>query len=73
MKKMGLFLITSLSLFILGVGCASDDRKPAGYSRSGREYQEPRAMNHRRLDTETLYRACLRERPEVSCRNRMGR
>ncbi len=58
-------------LGILMAACASD-RSPAS-SRSGRVYEEPRAMNHRSLDTESLYQACLRERPEVSCRNRMGR
>lgn len=30
-------------------------------------------MNHRSLDTETLFQACLREWPEVYCRNRLGR
>lgn len=74
MKKIGLIAAASLTMIVLGTGCSSsNDRRPNGYSRSGREYKEPRAMNHRRLDTNTLYRACLRERPEVSCRNRMGR
>ena len=72
MKLLGLLLIAGVSM-IMATGCASDERKPAGYSRSGREYREAQPMNHRRLDTDTLYRACLRERPEVSCRNRMGR
>jgi hypothetical protein len=67
------FLFMSLTMMgLLASGCATDDRQPA-YSRSGRESQEPRAMNHRSLDSNTLYQACLRERSEVSCRNRLGR
>ena len=67
--------LLALSLCSLGTGCASNDggRGPASYSRAGRSYKEPRAMNHRDLGTDSLYQACLRERPEVSCRNRMGR
>ena len=67
-------LIASFGLCFIGVGCASDsDRRPASHSRAGRPYKEPRAMNHRQMDTDTLYQACLRERPETSCRNRLGR
>ncbi len=66
-KLISVFMMSSLM-----VACASDGRSPAS-SRAGRAYEEPRAMNHRSLDTETLYQACLRERPETSCRNRMGR
>ncbi|MCB0378707.1 MAG: hypothetical protein KDD33_09460 [Bdellovibrionales bacterium] len=73
MKNLILLSATCLSMAFLGTGCASGDRSPAGHSRSGREYKEARPMNHRSLDTETLYQACLRERPELSCRNRMGR
>lgn len=52
--------------------CSStSDRTPA--SRAGRPYQEPKVMNRHNVDTETLYRACLKEWPELYCRNRMGR
>lgn len=54
------------------VSCSStNDRQPA--SRAGRSYQEPKVMNRHNVDTETLYQACLREWPELYCRNRMGR
>lgn len=66
--------VMALALGFMTTGCASSgDRQPASYSRSGRPYKEPRAMNYRNLDTETLYQACVRERPEASCRNRLGR
>ena len=74
MKTMMVFLMAGTLLLFTGFGCSStDEREPASWNRAGREYKEPRAMNHRRLDTETLYQSCLKERPEVSCRNRMGR
>ena len=73
MRNLFCLLISILAFGFLGTGCASSDRQPAGYSRSGRDYKEPRAMNHRRLDTNSLYEACLRERTELSCRNRLGR
>ena len=74
MKILILLSLGALAFCFLGTGCASsDDRQPASYSRAGRPYKEPQAMNHRSLDTESLYQACLRERPETSCRNRMGR
>lgn len=67
--------VSSIFTFcILATGCASNDsRQPANYSRSGRPYKEPKAMNHRSLDSNSLYEACVKERPEVSCRNRLGR
>ncbi len=74
MKFSILLSLGAMVFCVLGTGCASSsDRQPASYSRSGRPYKEPKAMNHRTLDTETLYQACLRERPETSCRNRLGR
>lgn len=62
-----------LLIFVfLFMGCASSsDRSPA--SRAGRGYQEPKTMNRHNVDTETLYQGCLREWPELYCRNRMGR
>ena len=56
-------------------GCASSsDRAPASSSsRAGRAYQEPKIMNRNSVDTESLFQACLREWPELYCRNRMGR
>ena len=57
--------------------CASSrgqgDRRPSSYSRAGRAYKEPRAMNSRRMDTDSIFQACIRERTELYCRNRMGR
>jgi hypothetical protein len=74
MKLSILVSLGAMTFCCLGTGCASsNDRQPASYSRAGRPYKEPRAMNHRSTDSETLYQACLRERPEVSCRNRLGR
>lgn len=73
MKNIFLVSIAGWAFCLVSTGCASDNRSPSSYSRSGREYKEPRAMNHRRTDSETLWQACLRERTEVSCRNRMGR
>lgn len=72
MKKPNLLLLVSVATLFVGFGCASNNNN-GSYSRAGRPYQEPRAMNNRNLDSESLYQACLRERPEVSCRNRMGR
>ena len=79
-------LLTVLSLMLCApmVGCASSpssdrnsgtyqNRQPAGYSRAGRQYREPRPMNHRRTDTDAIFNACMRERNETYCRNRMGR
>jgi hypothetical protein len=58
--------------FLFIVGCSStSDRYPA--SRAGRAYQEPKVMNRHNVDTESLFQACLREWPELYCRNRMGR
>lgn len=63
-----LFVILS----VIFMGCSSSsERYPA--SRAGRPYQEPRPMNHRATDTESLYQACIKEWPELYCRNRMGR
>jgi|GEM_PF-2899296 len=52
---------------------STQGRRHYTYSRSGRTYREPKAMNHRRVDTDSLFEACLREWPELYCRNRMGR
>lgn len=74
MQKCLIILAAASMMTALSTGCASsNDRRPSSYSRSGRDYEEPKAMNHRRLDTNTLYNACLRERSELSCRNRLGR
>ena len=54
MQKHISLLLAATSLVVFASGCASNERSPAGYSRSGREYKEPRAMNHRRMDTNTL-------------------
>lgn len=69
-----LVLLSAIAMTFGTLGCASsNEREPNGYNRAGREYREPRAMNHRSLDSNSLYQACLRERSESSCRNRLGR
>ena len=74
MLKKLLVMTAGLGMLALSTGCASsNDRRPASYSRAGRTYKEPRAMNHRQTDTNTLYQNCLKERTEISCRNRLGR
>lgn len=76
MCKSILMMFAGLGLCFISTGCASnsyDSRHPASSSRSGRSYKEHRAMNYRSLSTDKLYQACLRERPETSCRNRLGR
>lgn len=64
------FLVVSLALI---TSCSSSSSQRAPASRAGRPYQEPKVMNRHNVDTETLYQACLREWPELYCRNRMGR
>lgn len=67
-------MIQNLLILVAGfclLACASDNNPQ--YSRSGRMQEQSRAMNHRNLDSESLYQACLRERDEISCRNRLGR
>ena len=61
-----------ISMVVVTVGCASGRRRPSS-NRSGHYSGEAKPMNHRRLDSDSLYEACLRERTEVSCRNRLGR
>lgn len=61
-----------LCFSVVFFGCSSSsERSPA--SRAGRPYQEPKVMNRHNVDTETLFQACIREWPELYCRNRMGR
>lgn len=70
MKQMMLPL--TMVFLVLSTACSSTSG--TRYSRAGRSDQpEARPMNHRSLDSESLYQACLRERPEVNCRNRLGR
>jgi len=64
-------ILVILSVLSLCACASSSDRQPA--SRAGRAYQEPKVMNNQNVDTETLFRACLKEWPELYCRNRMGR
>lgn len=76
MEKAILYILSLIFVFPI-MGCSSsnsrDDRSPASYSRAGREYREPRAMNHRRMDSDAIFSACMRERSELYCRNRIGR
>lgn len=58
-------ILKAMVCVTLLAACASGDRRPAS--------KQSRPMNYRNLDTETLFQACLRERPERNCRNRMGR
>ena len=73
MRNVYLLVIAVFGFGMLQTGCASDNQSRYPASRAGRPYKESRPMNHRSLDTDSLYQACLRERPELSCRNRMGR
>lgn len=65
------YFLLSFVLVTLGCSSSSSNRYPA--SRAGREYQEPKVMNRHRTDTETLFQNCVKEWPELYCRNRMGR
>ncbi|MBY0316842.1 MAG: hypothetical protein K2Q26_15080 [Bdellovibrionales bacterium] len=58
---------------IIFVGCSSSSSQRSPASRAGRPYAEPKTMNRHSMDTESLFQACLREWPELYCRNRMGR
>jgi hypothetical protein len=64
------FAILTL-MALVGCSSANESRQPA--SRAGRAYQEPKVMNNQNVDTESLYQACVKEWPELYCRNRMGR
>ena len=64
------FIAVSMAL-LTACSSSSSQRQPA--SRAGRPYQEPKVMNRQNVDTESLYQACLKEWPELYCRNRMGR
>lgn len=72
-------LLVALGIYAVSglfMGCASSQdgqRRPSSYSRAGRSYKEPKAMNHQRSDTDAIFEGCLRERTELYCRNRMGR
>lgn len=68
---MKLFICCVASLALIHCASTSSDRAPA--SRAGRPYQEPKVMNRHNTDTESLFQACLKEWPEIYCRNRMGR
>ncbi len=68
--------LVTIALFLaLLTSCSSSStsssRQPA--SRAGRPYQEPKVMNRHNVDTESLFQACIKEWPELYCRNRMGR
>ena len=77
MYRMIFMYVSAILLVGSSLGCAShqrgDRRNPASYSRAGRDYKEPRAMNHRRTDSDAMYSACTRERSVTYCRNRLGR
>lgn len=66
-------IFTMMMLFMLG--CSSDGGRNGDsnqYDRAGRPLREPKVMNNKRLDSETLYQSCIKEKPEVYCRNRLG-
>ena len=70
-------VIGIFGLSMLMMGCASNerrsnDRTPAS-NRAGRPYKPAKPMNHRSTTSDSLYQACIRERTEASCRNRLGR
>lgn len=62
-----------LAILFVSTGCSSSSSQRAPASRAGRPYQEPKVMNRHNVDTETLFQSCLKEWPELYCRNRMGR
>lgn len=68
---MKLVLIAVSMALLTACSSSSSQRQPA--SRAGRPYQEPKVMNRHNVDTESLFQACLKEWPELYCRNRMGR
>jgi len=68
----GLLCLVVVAATVLNCS-SSSDRRPSSVSRAGRPYQEPKVMNRHNVDTETLYQACVKEWPELYCRNRMGR
>lgn len=68
---MKLVLIAFSMALLSACSSSSSQRSPA--SRAGRPYQEPKVMNRHNVDTESLFQACLKEWPELYCRNRMGR
>ena len=73
MKSTTLFFATILSFTFLLSACAGSGRRPSNSDNYSRSRRKARPMNHRRLDSESLYKACLKERPEVTCRTRLGR
>lgn len=68
---MKLVLIVVSIALLTACSSSSSQRQPA--SRAGRPYQEPKVMNRHNVDTESLYQACVKEWPELYCRNRLGR
>lgn len=68
---MKLVLIAVSMALLTACSSSSSQRQPA--SRAGRPYQEPKVMNRHNVDTESLFQACIKEWPELYCRNRMGR
>lgn len=67
------FLAIGILMFCVTACSSAPERAPASASRSGRPYQEPKIMNRHSIDTESIFQACLKEWPELYCRNRMGR
>lgn len=65
-----LVFLASASMIFVGFGCSSSPDRDPNYNRGRRQ---ARPMNHRRVDSNALYKACLRERSEASCRSRLGR
>lgn len=69
-----LFLITML-IFATSACSSSPDRAPssAQTNRAGRPVQPAKVINRYPLDTNSLFNACIKERSDSYCRNRLGR
>lgn len=66
-------LIIPAIFFIVSCSSSDESSDSSGYDRAGRPIREPKVMNNKSLDTESIYQRCIKESPEIYCRNRMGR
>lgn len=73
MRVILFFLYVSFLLAGMVACSSTSDQQRGPASRAGRPYQEPKTMNRNPVDTESLFQACVKEWPELYCRNRMGR
>jgi hypothetical protein len=64
-----------LALLLLSACSSSPDSSSSSQkvNRAGRPYKEIRGLSSFPMDTNTLYKACLKERDTTYCNNRLGR